>query len=232
MSRIELETEDRKAEWEEVKFTDLYERLYGAKIVRNQTELAKLLKLGRAAVSYVSRKGIVPREWKVRLERAGISWEWASTGVGGKYNPNRLVTTSAIVAVKRIGLSDNGDDSSPRNERDTYGFPLHKLFLTQQNVDGSNLGYLVQNGIAMNPIASDGDVWIVDLNVRELSIGCTYAVSIGSEVSISTRTVLNIDSIDRVVTLGHGNKDIPPQSISMDHVRVAGRCVLKVCKVM
>jgi len=231
MSRVELDLLERKADWEEVKFDDLFDRLVSAGIVRNQSGLADLLRIGRAAVSYVAKKGYVPREWKVRLERAGVSWEWVSTGLGTKYNPNRLIATNAIVTIKQFSL-DSDTDNIPQSVQAEYEIPLHKTFLTRQGVVSNSLSYFVQRGPSMQPLATDGDVWVVDEESSHLEIGSIYLVGVGSGKSLLVRIILNIDSINNTATLGCGNPAIPHQVIDVGQISVYGRCMLKICKVV
>ena len=101
MTRVELNNGDRAKPFDDVPFEDLYRRLFDAGAVNSQTELAKLLKLGRAAISYVSKKGTVPREWRIRLERAGISWQWAAYGHGNKSISPQSLQDSDIEIVGR-----------------------------------------------------------------------------------------------------------------------------------
>jgi hypothetical protein len=229
MARIELDSSERKEKWDEIEFQTIYDRLYTAKVVSSQTELATLLKLGRAAISYVAKKGYVPREWKTRFERAGLSWDWVAYGDGGKYNANRLMATGAIVSLQKIDDITNGVVAK---SVEVYEYPVHKTFLAQANVNPSNLGYVVQSGSAMLPSAADGDIWIVDMGNTSLDIGCTYIVKIGQSAQIGARLVVNTNGIDNTATLGHANVSLPQQVVSMDHVEVVGRCVLKVCRVV
>jgi hypothetical protein len=227
MARVELDTEERGTKWDKIKFDDVYQRLYNAKIVSSQTELARLLKLGRAAISYVSKKEYVPREWKLRFERAGYSWEWVAYGEGGKFNSNYLMTTGSIVTTARI--IDFKDDEVVYSQ-DAYEYPLHKTFLTQLNIQSDKLGYIVQSGNSMQPIASDGDIWIVDLDNNTLDIGNTYLIKAGKAVTLSLRTVTGIDGINNNVTLGYGNTALQKQTVDISLIHVVGHCVLKVCK--
>lgn len=228
MARIELGSEERKAEWDKITFEDVYNRLFMAKVVTSQTELAALLKLGRAAVSYVSKKGYVPREWKTRFERAGLSWDWVAYGDGSKYNANHLFATGAVVSIPKI--VDIKDGQIEKN-KDVFEYPIHKTFLTQLNINAKDLGYISQSGSAMQPAASDGDVWIIDMTNKVFDIGCTYVVKLGESASIGVRIVVDSNGIDGTVTLAHGNTALPPQVVKADLVQVVGRCVLKVCKV-
>jgi hypothetical protein len=210
MARVELDTEERGTKWDKIKFDDVYQRLYNAKIVSSQTELARLLKLGRAAISYVSKKEYVPREWKLR-----------------KFNSNYLMTTGSIVTTARI--IDFKDDDVVYSQ-DAYEYPLHKTFLTQLNIQSDKLGYIVQSGNSMQPIASDGDIWIVDLDNNTLDIGNTYLIKAGKAVTLSLRTVTGIDGINNNVTLGYGNTALQKQTVDISLIHVVGHCVLKVCK--
>jgi len=229
MARIELDANERKEKWEEIEFQTVYDRLYTAKVVSSQTELAALLKLGRAAISYIAKKSYVPREWKTRFERAGLSWDWVAYGDGGKYNSNHLMASGAIVSLQKV---IDIKDGTIVKSFEVYEYPVHKTFLAQANIDQSNLGYVVQSGSAMLPAAADGDIWIVNMNKTTLDIGCTYVVKVGETSQIGARLVINTNGIDNTVTLGHANSSLPEQVVSMSHVQVIGRCVLKVCRVV
>lgn len=229
MARIELDSKERKEDWEEVTFKSVYERLYNAKVVSTQTELANILKLGRAAVGYIAKKGYVPREWKTRFERAGLNWDWVAYGDGGKYNANYLFTTGAIISVPRVV---NINDGKIEKSKETFEYPVHRSFLNQVNVASSDFGYVVQTGSAMSPSANDNDIWIVDLNNKTLDIGCTYIVKLGESAQVGARVVIDMNGIDNTVTLGHASQTLPHQVVSIPLVQVVGRCVLKVCKVV
>jgi len=229
MARIELDAAERKEKWDEIKFQEVYDRLFTAKIVSNQTELATLLKLGRAAISYIAKKGYVPREWKTRFERAGISWDWAAYGDGSKYNANHLMASGAIMSLPRIIDIKEG---IVEKSREVFEYPMHKTFLSHLRINHNNLGYFVQSGSAMCPSASENDVWIVDINNKCFDIGSTYVVKIGENSKPEVRIVLDFDGINNSVKLGHGNSSIVNTNVNINNVSVCGRCVIKVCRVL
>lgn len=156
--------------WPKISFRRLYRRLENAGICRNQTELAKILKLSRSAVSYVKNKYYVPVEWKARLADAGINWMWAITGKGNKFNSDYLIKKGICVQSKEA--VDSEDGLIIRDNINSV-LSLHKSVLDKSAMSNSFACHS-QTGNSMRPVANDGDIWIVDLAKRSLEVGWTY----------------------------------------------------------
>ncbi|SOB57113.1 putative Phage C1 repressor [Pseudodesulfovibrio profundus] len=85
-------------------FEEFFSRIQETSGITQQTELADLLGLSRAAVSYVKRTGKVPHSWLRTLEEQHkISKEFLKTGKGAIY-PRLVRKNSKTSPRSRIGI--------------------------------------------------------------------------------------------------------------------------------
>ena len=66
-------------------FDQVIHRVFKATGIESQTELAKILRVNRSAVTQARKKGSMPDRWLLLLFREyGLSPEWLETGVDRK----------------------------------------------------------------------------------------------------------------------------------------------------
>lgn len=219
-TRVSIDQEEMIGEF---LFEDVMKRLMSEHIVCNQSELASLLKLKRASVSYVAtQRKYVPREWKARFERAGISWEWVTTGVGDKYTDQHVMVTGTVVNIPRMkGLEGNKIVVDNKHT----SFVMHKTTLADDNISSRNLVYLKQVGDSMAPLIQSGDIVILDPDSRDIYPECNYLMKIGSEVLPVIRTIINVDGVNNTIIVGYKNNNIGNQVFSIDSVSIIARCI-------
>jgi hypothetical protein len=215
--------------WPQFSFRLFFRRLKNAGICRNQTELANILKLSRAGVSYVATKRyFVPEEWKARLINAGINWKWVVTGNGNKFNSDYLIKKGVCVQSKEVIDSEDGPIVS------SNGNPvlsLHRSVLVKSAMSNSFTCHS-QTGNSMRPVAGDGDIWVVDLTSQSLEVGWIYLVKTTLHQDRFICIIKNIDFVNHTVLIGFEDERYGTMDIPIDSVEVYGRCALKLCKVV
>ena len=199
------------------KFEDVYKRLVDSKIVGSRTELANLLGLGRAVVTYIANKRIiVPDEWERRFEDAGYSWRWVTTGDGPMFNAHAISAQGKLCVAKRIVADGKGFKLS---ERDVE-IPFHTDYLHMIGISGCDaVNYFTVQGDAMMPTLAQGDICIVDTSVDTVDIGLYYLVQFANGI-LGVRKVVP-SGADLLVT--SDNESYEPVVYDEEKISVVGR---------
>lgn len=216
-----------KATPKEVAFEEVFDRLERNKIINTKTDLAKLLGLSRAAVTYISQKrGSTPPEWERRFEDAGYSWKWVATGEGPMYNNVSIMAQGKLVVAKRLLTDVNGE--VVESARDIE-MPMHTQYLRTLGVSSDDdISYFVTQGDSMAPTMDTGDICMVDRSVKNID---------GSQYFLLHFANSNILGVRKIAILGEtveircDNKDYPPTSYDPQTMTVVGRVVAIIKKV-
>lgn len=201
----------------EVKFDDVYKRLTDNKIVGSRTELANLLGLGRAAVTYIANKRvIVPDEWERRFEDAGYAWKWVTTGEGPMFNAHAIMAQGKLCVAKRIVASDSGWKLSERD----IEIPFHTNYLHMIGISGCDaVNYFTVQGDAMMPTLAQGDICVVDTSARVVDTGLYYLIQFANGILGVRKTVLTGNEI--LVT--SDNETYEPVAYDKEKMNIIGR---------
>lgn len=204
----------------EADFEIVFNRLRDAKIIMSQTDLGKILGVGRAAVSYVAQKrGKTPPEWVRRFEDAGYCWRWVATGEGPMYNPNSISAQGRLVVANRI--QDFADGKAVFSERDME-LPLHTNYLNVIGAsDTGSVHYFVIQGDSMEPAMKQGDICLVDTSKTTMDTGQYFLFSFGGHALGVRKVIINGNGIE----LLYDNKEYPTAKFDKGMTSVIGRVV-------
>lgn len=209
----------------EVPFGEVFERLESNNIVSTRSDLAKLLGIGRAAISYIAQKrGTVPPEWERRFEDAGYCWRWVTTGEGPIYNNVSIMAQGKLVVAKRI---ISGPDGKPTISDRDVEMPMHTQYLQTVGITQvEDIAYFVVQGDSMTPTLNHGDICLVDKSVRGVDAGQYFLVHFSNGIMGIRKIVVIGDQIQ----VRCDNSDYPPTPYDMQTVTVLGRVVLAMKK--
>ena len=221
--------EDQQTNGNGIAYQTIFDRLVQNKIVSTQSELARMLGLGRAGVSWVaSKRGTVPDEWERRFEDAGYSWRWVSTGEGPMFNAHQILAQGKLEVVRRITGYKHGAIISG-NTADIE-IPLHTNYLSMIGIDKREVHsvyYYVASGDAMSPLIGDGDICFIDTGNTNPVTSKLYLVAIGEGILEVRRLLL----IGADLVLNHINPIYPNVPFNADTMTVTGRVAAVMTKV-
>ncbi len=204
----------------EVDYSVVFERLLNAKIISTQTDLGKILGVGRAAVSYVAQKRIkTPPEWVRRFEDAGYCWRWVATGEGPMYNPNSIAAQGRLVVAKRI--VDFVDGAPIFSDKDME-LPLHTNYLKMVGSgDEDTISYFVIQGDGMEPTMRQGDIVLIDASKKIMDTGQYFLFCLGERALGVRKVIIGGQGIE----LLYDNKQYPSVKFDGNMTSVIGRVV-------
>lgn len=184
-------------------YEELWQRLTAIGIV-SQTQLADLLSVGRAAVSWAKHKHIVPQSWIGRLLKRGFRHEWLLHGKGDAYttkdNPVAVARELFYVPIISSRLVDGNTALLEDEEKIILERPV-----AESLSEGCALVATRVHGNSQAPILQDGDMALLDTNTKEIIPDKYYAVNmmniiVMKKISITPKSFLliqqNGDPID------------------------------------
>ena len=209
----------------EVPFDEMFDRLVKNKIVNTRTDLAKLLCIGRAAVSYIAQKrGTTPPEWERRFEDAGYSWRWVATGEGPIYNNVSIMAQGKLVVAKRIM---SGPDGKPIVSERDVDMPMHTQYLRSIGfMSDDDPVYFVVQGDSMAPTFVQGDICMIDRGVRNIDASQYFLVRYSNGIMGVRKIVILGDRIE----VRCDNPDYPPTPYDQQNIEIIGRVAVVIKK--
>ena len=201
-------------------FEAFFNRLYQATDIENQSQLAQVLGVGRAAISLAKQKNAVPWKWVFTLaETYNLNSTWLATGNGvPRVNPDLAqYSWIGIPHAQAVGQDDGRlelEKAAPR-----CALPLQTVS-AQTRVD---LVSLEMTGPSMEPEIKDMDLLLVDRSLRHVRPGLIYALDLCGRLLIR-----RIDVQPRGMTLICDNQTFPPMALSPEdtqQVKVVGQVI-------
>lgn len=164
--------------------------------IANQTHLADLLSVGRAAVSWAKSKNIVPQSWIGRLLKRGFRHEWLLHGTGDAYttkdNPVAVARELFYVPIISSRLTNGNIEPLEAEEKIILERPF-----AESLAEGCALVATRVHGNSQAPILQDGDIALLDISAKEIIPDKYYAINmmniiVVKKVSISTKSFILI----------------------------------------
>lgn len=203
-------------------FEAFFQRLTEETDIASQSDLARALGLGRAAVSLAKRKDQVPPRWVLDLAQAyGLNPAWLG---GGRGIPRLGPATRADDGFERVPkvrarlCAGSGSFETEGQVEGWYSFRSDWL-RARGNPAGMVLMSVVGN--SMEPEIREGDTVLVDQSRSDVLAGGIYAVGVEDTVMVK-----RIEKLPGQLVLRSDNPDYDPILLSgdqLDSVRVIGR---------
>jgi len=206
-------------------FEPFFRRLCSETDIRNQSQLARELDVGRAAVSLAKRKNAVPARWILDLSaRFGLNPLWLEQGKG-------LPRPGASVVVEEEGpcyeqvpkvrarLCAGGGSFETEGQVEGY-YSFRSEWLNSRG-NPANMVLMEVIGNSMEPEIKEGDMVLIDQSRSDVLSGGIYAVGVEDTVMVK-----RVERLPGTLVLRSDNVDYSPIHLSgdeLDNVRVIGQ---------
>ena len=205
-------------------FDGFFRRLTMETEIRSQSDLARELDLGRAAISLAKRKGAVPARWLLDLSaRFGLNPLWLENGTGfprpGSHGDMGDETCYEQVPKVRARLSAGG--GSFEHEGEVEGYYSFRADWLRMRGNPANMVLMEVVGNSMEPEIKEGDMVLIDQARIEVLSGSIYAVGVEDTVMVK-----RVERLPGTLVLRSDNQDYSPIHLSGDElntVRVIGK---------
>ena len=158
-------------------FSAFFERLVATTPLENQSQLADILQVGRAAISLAKQKDTTPSKWIFRLaEMYSLSSDWLATGKGSPY-AHTVDSNQECMAVPHVLPQLSPDGSLQFDPQFQSPLRFHHDWLSRQG-NPNEIISLTMTGPCMHPEIQDGDLLLINRNDTALISGGIFAVSV------------------------------------------------------
>ncbi|WP_031481823.1 LexA family transcriptional regulator [Maridesulfovibrio frigidus] len=197
-------------------FDSFFERLQGQTDISTQAELARVLGVGRAAVSLVKKKGAVPPRWILDLSvRYNIDSTWLESGVGLPHpeeNVEAFADDFARIPKVAARLSAGGGSFETGGEVEGY-YAFRKDWIGSKG-NTSDMVLMEVYGNSMEPELKEGDVVLLDQSKQDILAGGIYAIGVEDTVMVK-----RVEKRPGQIVLHSDNKDYTPIFLGGDELR-------------
>lgn len=207
-------------------FDGFFERLRSTSDVRSQSDLARVLGLGRAAVSLAKKKDSVPPRWILDLaSRFELDPLWLETGRG---EPQARSAAShedgdglyyERVPKVRARLCAGG--GSFETEGSVEGYHSFRSEWLHSRGNPRNMVIMEVVGNSMEPELREGDDVLIDQSKNDVLSGGMYAVGVEDTVMVK-----RVERLPGTLVLHSDNTDYSPVHLTGDElntVRIIGK---------
>ncbi len=164
---------------------------------KTQTELARVLGVGKAAVSDAKRKHSLPAKWyqKLSLPPYNVNPAWVETGLGSKCLGDYAVAEKAekygeadyaFVPMARARPSQDGEGLDMTDAHEG-GYAFRRSWLHAKGVLES-MRLMRISGDSMRPTLHDDDVVLVDESQKDVLDGKIYVIRMDDEIVVKRIT--------------------------------------------
>lgn len=206
-------------------FDAFFDRLREETDIATQSDLARELGVGRAAVSLVKKKGTVPPRWVLDLSvRYGLDSTWLETGEGAA----RPEEASALFSeeyrrIPKVAARLSAGGGSFETEAGVEGYYAFRSEWIEGKGTPTDMVLMEVHGNSMEPELREGDIVLLDQSRRDILAGGIYAVGVEDTVMVK-----RVEKLPGQVVLHSDNTDYSPIHLrgdELDNVRVLGRVI-------
>lgn len=207
-------------------FEAFFKRLCSETEIKNQSQLARELDVGRAAVSLAKKKESVPARWILDLSaRFGLNPLWLEKGKGF---PRSEAVVAAVeedgasyeeVPKVRARLCAGG--GSFETDGMVEGYYSFRSDWLKSRGNPANMVLMEVIGNSMEPEIKEGDMVLIDQARSDVLSGGIYAVGVEDTVMVK-----RVERLPGTLVLRSDNVDYSPIHLSGDelnNVRVIGQ---------
>ncbi|ADU63721.1 LexA family transcriptional regulator [Pseudodesulfovibrio aespoeensis] len=204
-------------------FDAFFARLCSETDIASQSQLARELEVGRAAVSLSKRKGTVPPRWILDLSaRFGLNPLWLEKGKGAvraEAACDPADTPYHEIPKVRARLCAGG--GSFETEGQVEGYYSFRSDWLRSRGNPANMVLMEVVGNSMEPEIKEGDMVLIDQARCDILSGSIYAVGVEDTVMVK-----RVERLPGILVLRSDNMDYSPIHLSGDelnNVRVIGK---------
>lgn len=207
-------------------FEPFFKRLCSETEIKNQSQLARELDVGRAAVSLAKRKDAVPARWILDLSASyGLNPLWLETGKGMPRPEAALAAMeeeeSAYLEVPKVRARLSAGGGSFETESQVEGYYSFRADWLRMRGNPNNMVLMEVMGNSMEPEIKEGDMVLIDESRTDVLSGSIYAVGVEDTVMVK-----RVERLPGTLVLRSDNMDYSPIHLSGDelnNVRVIGK---------
>ncbi|WP_027177535.1 LexA family transcriptional regulator [Maridesulfovibrio bastinii] len=206
-------------------FDSFFERLRQETKIASQSDLARELGVGRAAVSLVKKKGAVPPRWILDLSmKFGLDSSWLETGEGAA-RPEEAseIFFEEFRRIPKVAARLSAGGGSFETESGVEGYFAFRSEWVERKGNPSDMVLMEVYGNSMEPELREGDVVLLDQSRTDILAGGIYAVGVEDTVMVK-----RVEKRPGQVVLHSDNNDYSPiylRGDELDNVRVLGRVI-------
>ena len=207
-------------------FEAFFKRLCSETEIKNQSQLARELDVGRAAVSLAKRKDSVPARWILDLSaRFGLNPLWLEQGKGFPRPEAALAAAAEDGAcyeeIPKVRARLCAGGGSFETEGQVEGYYSFRSDWLNHRGNPANMVLMEVIGNSMEPEIKEGDMVLIDQSRTDVLSGGIYAVGVEDTVMVK-----RVERLPGTLVLRSDNVDYSPIHLSgdeLDNVRVIGQ---------
>ncbi|XPV76867.1 MAG: LexA family transcriptional regulator [Desulfovibrio sp.] len=208
-------------------FNAFFERLVSVSDIKNQSALARVLGVGRAAVSLAKKKNTVPPRWILDLAvKYNLNTRWLERGEGEPLytepeNGSAGYVDGEFVHIPKVAarLSAGGGSFETYGEVERF-YSFRADWLCAKG-DPKNMVLMSVVGNSMEPEIHAGDMVMVDQSKIDIYAGGIYAVGVEDTVLVK-----RLEKLPGQLVLHSDNRDYEAVYLQGDellNVRIIGK---------
>lgn len=202
-------------------FEAFFKRLCSETEVKNQSQLARELDVGRAAVSLAKRKDSVPARWVLDLSaKYGLNPLWLEQGKGFP-RPEAAEDDGFYMEVPKVRARLSAGGGSFETEGQVEGYYSFRSDWLNTRGNPANMVLMEVVGNSMEPEIKEGDLVLIDESRTDVLSGSIYAVGVEDTVMVK-----RVERLPGTLVLRSDNTDYAPIHLAGDelnNVRVIGK---------
>lgn len=206
---------------QDASFSSFFDRLRSASPVKNQSQLAEALQVGRAAISLSKQKDSVPSRWIFALARKyQLNATWLATGEGYPYQSGESGNESCVMVNKVRPRLDSRGELEQAQDGEHLLFESRRL---EQRGDPRSMVCMEMLGNCMEPEIRAGDSIVIDRSSTDIYAGLIYALGVEEVV-----LVRRLEKLPDALVLHCENPSYPPVQLrggDRENVAVLGRVI-------
>lgn len=201
----------------EVLFEDVFKRLINSKIVKTQSDLARILRFNRATISNANKNNSIPVRWARRFTNEGFNLNWVLYGDGDIYDSKFIYFNKhAFLARKIAGITK---DRVVKFFKLDKRYPISRDFVEHSKLIEKNIGYFVQPEDDLHSSSKKGDTWIIDCSKNIVTAGNFYLFKIENRLAVK-----KVTSASALICFKVGGVT---SRIEKHNAMICGQCVAK-----
>jgi phage repressor protein C with HTH and peptisase S24 domain len=207
-------------------FQAFFERLTRETDIESQSDLARVLGLGRAAVSLAKRKDQVPSRWVLDLaQQYGLNPVWLGAGRGtarlAAAAPAAQAAQEEFERVPKVQARLCAGDGSFETGGRVEGWQAFRADWLRSKGNPERMVLMGVVGRSMEPEIRDGDTVLIDQSRADVLAGGIYAVGVEDTVMVK-----RIEKLPGELVLRSDNPEYAPIHLAGDQlqsVRIIGK---------
>ena len=209
------------------RFDSFMKRLREATTITSQANLAKTLRISRAAITQAKKNDSIPIKWITELSRLfNVNSDWLVKGTGPKVPDQNIYDEIFLQVPKTKARLSAGGGSFETEPEITEFYSFRKDWLGKKG-KARDMVLMDIIGNSMEPELKEGDTVLIDQSQKAIFAGAIYAVGLADTI-----VVKRLEKRPKELVLLSENKRYPMMRFrdeEMNSVRIIGK-VIWVCR--